>query len=136
MVLTRSIAAAALALLVTTGAAASETRLLMVEQAGCAYCAQWNAEIAPAYPKTTEGRFAPLLRADLREGPPDGISYDRKVLFTPTFILLEDGDELARIEGYPGEDFFWPLLSQMLREHTQYDPSAALDAPAEHAEGG
>jgi len=28
--------------------------------------------------------------------------------------LLEDGTEIGRIEGYPGEDFFWGLLTQMM----------------------
>jgi hypothetical protein len=25
-----------------------------------------------------------------------------------------DGVEAGRIEGYPGEDFFWPLLADMI----------------------
>jgi hypothetical protein len=36
------------------------------------------------------------------------------VNFTPTFVLLVDGVERNRIEGYPGEDFFWGLLGRML----------------------
>jgi hypothetical protein len=101
---------------------AAEPSLVMVEQPGCVYCERWDAEIAPAYPKTAEGQFAPLIRADLRQGPPDGITYARRVVFTPTFVLIEDGQEQARIEGYPGEDFFWPLLSQMLVENTTFSP--------------
>jgi hypothetical protein len=52
------------------------------------------------------------------------MSFARPVVFTPTFVLVEDGQELARIEGYPGEDFFWGLLARMLEEHTDYDPDA------------
>ncbi|MCR8550118.1 thioredoxin family protein [Salipiger sp. P9] len=132
----KSIAGAALSVLLLAGSALADVRLVMVEQVGCAYCAMWNAEIAPAYPNTAEGRFAPLLRADLRQGPPEGVSYNRKVLFTPTFILIEDGVELARLEGYPGEDFFWPLLSQMLEQHTEFDPAAVMVTPANTLEGG
>ncbi|KAB2535265.1 hypothetical protein AL035_20275 [Salipiger aestuarii] len=118
------------------GPVPADTRLVMVAQPGCAYCAQWNAEIAPAYPNTTEGRFAPLLQADLRADPPDGVRYDRKVLFTPTFILIQDGTERARIEGYPGQDFFWPLLARMLTENTDYDPQRAADAATRTREVG
>lgn len=96
----------------------------MVEQPGCAYCAAWNDEIAPAYPNTTEGQFAPLLRVDLHMGPPDGVTYARRVNFTPTFILLENGTEVARIEGYPGENFFWPLFGQLLQDHSTYQPAS------------
>lgn len=97
----------------------------MVEQPGCVYCERWEDEIAPAYPKTAEGQFAPLVRADLRAGPPDGVTYARRVVFTPTFVLIDEGEELARIEGYPGEDFFWPLLTKLLEDNTGF--SSATD---------
>ena len=94
--------------------AVAETYLLMAEEAGCIWCARWNAEVSEAYPKTAEGRAAPLRRYDIREGAPDGIDLDRRVSFTPTFILVRDGAEVGRIEGYPGEDFFWAVLNQLL----------------------
>ena len=93
-------------------AAASETYLLMAEEAGCYWCAKWNSEIAHIYPKTPEGRTAPLQRYNIRADKPD-VAFDRKVRFTPTFILVEDGKEVGRIEGYPGEAFFWGLLGMM-----------------------
>jgi len=101
------VAALFLALILTGPAVAIE--LVMVEQPGCEWCERWNEEIAPAYPKTTEGKFAPLRRVDLRHMPP-GLTITRRVNFTPTFLIVENGQELARLEGYPGENFFWPLL--------------------------
>ena len=85
----------------------------MVEQRGCVYCIRWHAEVAPEYPITPEGRFAPLRVVDLRDLP-DDLALTRRPVFTPTFILTRDGHEVARIEGYPGEDFFWGLLGRML----------------------
>lgn len=101
-------------------AAAQATELVMVEEPGCVWCARWNAEIAPAYGKTAEGRFAPLRRVDIRTLPGD-LALDRRVTFTPTFLLVDDGRELARLEGYPGDHFFWPLLGRMLSEHTPFE---------------
>lgn len=96
----------------------------MVDQQGCHYCEAWLDEIGPTYPKTTEGKFAPLTRRDIGDGAPDGGTYARRVNFTPTFILMDQGQELARIEGYPGEDFFWPILTKLLTDNTSYqDPS-------------
>jgi hypothetical protein len=40
--------------------------------------------------------------------------FARALTFTPTFVLMVDGIEVSRIEGYPGEDFFWGLLERML----------------------
>lgn len=124
--LTALLAMPVLASLALAGpACASDVQLVMVEQTGCAYCAAWNDEIAPAYPNTDEGRYAPLLRADLHKSAPDGISYARKVTFTPTFILVRDGAEIARMEGYVGQDFFWPVFAKMLEENTDYTPLPA-----------
>ncbi|WP_425043494.1 hypothetical protein [Primorskyibacter sp. S87] len=94
--------------------------LVMVEQTGCEWCARWNEEIAPAYPKTREGRFAPLRRVDLRAMPPD-LEVSRRVVFTPTFLVVENEQEIGRLEGYPGEDFFWPLLEQLLEDTTEFE---------------
>ncbi|WP_112322156.1 hypothetical protein [Oceanibium sediminis] len=95
--------------------ALAEPYLLMAEEAGCVWCARWNAEIAPIYPKTAEGKTAPLQRYDLRRDTPD-VDFDRPVRFTPTFILVRNGEELGRIEGYPGDDFFWAMLARMIED--------------------
>ena len=108
----RHIKAAFAALLLWPTAAFAETYLLMAEEVGCMWCARWNSEIAPIYPKTAEGKAAPLRRFDLHNDDP-GVDFQSRVTFTPTFILVEDGKELGRIEGYPGEDFFWGLLGMM-----------------------
>ncbi|RGP37115.1 thioredoxin family protein [Pseudotabrizicola alkalilacus] len=97
-------------------AAAAELRLLMIEQPGCVYCIRWDAEIAPQYPVTDEGKAAPLTRMQLRDEVPEDITLLRSAAFTPTFVLLADGHETGRIEGYPGEDFFWPLLARLIRD--------------------
>jgi hypothetical protein len=97
-------------------ATAQNLTLYMVEQPGCIYCAQWDAEVGDAYHLTTEGRAAPLNRLQLRDPLPDGLSFARKVAFTPTFVLVRDSQELERIEGYPGEDFFYGMLGMMLNK--------------------
>lgn len=119
MYLLRSLSAA---LLLAVPAQAAE--LVMIDQQGCYYCERWDEEIAPIYPKTAEGKFAPLRRVDIRSIP-DELTLASQPAFTPTFILVVDNKELARLEGYPGEDFFWPLISQMFEDHTDYkDPNS------------
>ena len=95
-------------------ATAQDWALVMVEQAGCSYCARWMRDVAPEYPLTPEGQFAPLRRVDLRAPLPEDLSFETRPVFTPTFVLMRDGVEVSRLEGYPGEDFFWGLLGRML----------------------
>jgi hypothetical protein len=101
-------------LAMTAPAAAAE--LVMVEEPGCIYCARWNAEIAPAYPKTAEGQAAPLLRIGLNAPRPGDLVFQTPLRITPTFVLVDSGVEVARMEGYPGDQFFWPLLGAMLEK--------------------
>ena len=93
--------------------------LLMVRDENCPWCIVWDEEIGPIYPKTPEGKFAPLTHVDLGQSIEDARLMD-SVIYTPTFVLIENGTELARLEGYPGEDFFWTLLEEMLIENTDY----------------
>lgn len=110
-------AAAVLALLSAAGTQAAE--LLILEQPGCAWCARFDREIAPAYGNTAEGRRAPLRRVDVTRPWPADLQAVTPERLTPTFVLLDDdGVERARLRGYPGDNFFWPLLSEMLNRLT------------------
>lgn len=93
----------------------SPLRLLMIEQIGCAVCAQFNREIAPIYQVSPEGNAAPLIHVDLRGPLPDNVTLNSRPFVTPTFILVDEtGRELSRLTGFPGEDFFWPFLNEMI----------------------
>lgn len=94
--------------------APAETRLLMLDQPACEWCARWDSEVGTVYTRTAEGQRAPLLRSNIRAPLPEGVVLARAARFTPTFILIENGVEIGRIEGYPGEDFFYGMLQQLL----------------------
>jgi len=93
---------------------AEAAELVMVEQPGCPWCARWHAEIGPVYPNTAEGRRAPLRRMLMSDVPASDIRLAQPVTVSPTFVLIENGQEIGRITGYPGPDFFWGLLSELL----------------------
>ena len=99
-----------------TTPARAETFLIMAEEAGCIWCAMWDRQIAPIYLKTPEGRVAPLRKVDIHGNLPEDVVLTGRITYTPTFILVDKGREVSRIEGYPGEDFFWGLLGRMLKE--------------------
>jgi hypothetical protein len=106
------LAGLALTALLSAGAGAAE--LMMFRTAGCPWCAKWDQAIGPIYPKTEVGRRAPLrmVNMDKEKGPAVGLA--RPVRYSPTFVLVDDGREIGRIEGYPGEDFFWGLLENLV----------------------
>ncbi|HRY05832.1 MAG TPA: hypothetical protein P5114_01815 [Hyphomicrobiaceae bacterium] len=87
--------------------------LVMIEAEGCGYCRKWHEEVGPGYPLSDEGHRAPLVRIDRKSKEAERFT---RVVFTPTFILIGQGTELGRINGYPGPDFFWSMLADMLRK--------------------
>lgn len=95
-------------------AMAEAAEMLMFERRGCPWCRTWDEVIGPIYPKSELGRRAPLRRVDLDGGQPPGLTLVRPIRYTPTFVLVENGREVGRIEGYPGEDFFWGRAERLL----------------------
>lgn len=104
--------------LLAAGQAFAGAELIMVEENGCVWCARWDAEIGPIFPKTDVGKAAPLRRIDIHQPIPTDLKMARPLRFTPTFVLVIDGIEKTRLEGYPGEDFFWGLFEKMLEQNS------------------
>ena len=95
-------------------APAHAAELVMFEQKGCVWCQKFDREIAPAYDKTSEGKRAPLRRLDIAQPAPSDLAFIKRERFTPVFVLVEDGREIGRIRGYPGDVFFWGLLANLI----------------------
>lgn len=88
--------------------------LIMFEEQGCPWCRLWDREVGGAYPRSDEGRLAPLRRIHISEARRSGLGLSAPVTVTPTFVLVDRGVEVGRITGYPGADFFWGMLDGLL----------------------
>ncbi len=113
-----SIVRAIAALLVVTVLAypplARAAELVMFHDVHCVWCARFDAEIGPIYAKTKEGQRAPLRRVDVARPVPPELAFIEAERLTPLFVLIDNGREIGRIRGYPGEDHFWGLLGTLL----------------------
>lgn len=121
-------AAFAAAILLAGAAPAAAAELVMFTRAGCPYCLQFDREIAPIYPKTAEGRQAPLRRVDIHERMPADLGFLTPERFTPVFVLVDGGREIGRIRGYPGDMHFWGLVGTLVARLDVTDASAARTA--------
>jgi thioredoxin-related protein len=110
------------------GTPAGAAELIMFEQAGCPWCEVFDREIAPVYAKTDEGRVAPLRRIDIDSPLPADLSFIKVERLTPLFVLVDNGREIGRIRGYPGDLHFWGLLDALI---SQIKPDAAQPDRAE-----
>jgi thioredoxin-related protein len=88
--------------------------LVMFESEGCEWCEVWDEEIGVAYAKTSEASTIPLRRVDIDDVHHADFKHLKGLIYTPTFVVMDNGKELGRITGYPGEDFFWQFLNEIL----------------------
>jgi thioredoxin-related protein len=107
--------AALLVGLIVFASPAAAAELLMFRRVGCPYCHAWDQRIGPIYPRSDLGRELPLHMIDLDMDPKPAVALARPVRYTPTFVVTDDGREIGRIEGFPGEEFFWGLLDKLAR---------------------
>jgi len=110
--------------------------LVMFESAMCEWCDMWHEEVGVVYAKTTQGKRAPLRRLDIDEEWPKAYSVFKNVEYTPTFLLVEDGQVIGRIIGYPGESFFWELLSLLLEKLPNTQPHSCVPGVGVAIAGG
>jgi hypothetical protein len=109
--------------------AVQAAELIMFETTGCVWCAKWREEVGPGYAKSLEGQRAPLRTHRVEAANTAGIMLAAPVVISPTFVLTDNGREVGRITGYPGQDFFWGFLQNLL---TKLDKATAL--PGQRAE--
>jgi hypothetical protein len=119
-----SVLAFASLLLFAPATDAGAAELIMLEEDGCPWCEQWREDIGGIYPVTDEGKIAPLRVVNIHDPLPKDLSFLVKGGYTPTFVLVDKGKEIGRIRGYPGESFFWGLLSVIIEKLPKADKSS------------
>ena len=115
-----SAALVALALTILSGVASPPARsaeLVMYFSENCEYSAIFDIEVAPNYPKSAIGRVAPLKRVSVEDKDAGGYRLSAPLTVTPTFVLVENGEELDRITGYPGRAYFGKLVRHLVNRH-------------------
>ena len=112
--LSRHLLLVCLWLLVLIPARGEGAELVMFEAPYCEWCEAWDEEVGLVYHKTSEGRLAPLRRISIDDPRPSDLASVAGIRYSPTFVLMQDGREVGRIVGYPGESHFWGLLQDLL----------------------
>ena len=95
----------------------SASELIMFDADYCTWCRKWDEEIGVIYSLTPESCQAPIRKVEISDQIPDSISIHESVRYTPTFVLIHNQSEVGRIVGYQGEDFFWPMLNDLIEQN-------------------
>ncbi|GGE43793.1 hypothetical protein GCM10007276_21140 [Agaricicola taiwanensis] len=95
---------------------AQAAQLVLFEGSWCPTCRYWNKTVAPNYATNDVGRLAPLRRVEIGTPRPAGLDKPNvgTIFAVPTFVVMEKGREVGRIEGFTTEKHFWRRLGNIL----------------------
>jgi hypothetical protein len=116
--MTRFLAVLSIALTALFVPAASAAQLVYVEWMDCGYCKIFNRQMAWAYTSSAIGKKVPLRRLDILRRWPADLKQVNRPSYTPVFILVENGREVGRFDGYTSPQGFKQNLQRLLlRRH-------------------
>lgn len=90
--------------------------LLLVEDPRCGPCILFDRQVRPIYSKTDEGRIAPIRRVGFGAPAPAPYAFIGQPKVAPTFVLVHEGLEVGRIEGYSSDELFWMSLASLMQK--------------------
>ena len=92
--------------------AIASTRLVMVTSDHCTFCQAWERDVGVLYDKSPYAPSLPITRVDIGSAMPEGVSLQSPVIGTPTFLIIQNGQEIDRQLGYDDKEIFWWWLSE------------------------
>lgn len=99
-------------------------RLVVYEIDGCAACEQFHTEALQDYWSSATSSTLPLTIVDLNALGTAGQALRSPIRTVPTFIVMRDGIEIARLTGYPGKQAFEAGIAQVLADDA---PTASIE---------
>lgn len=124
----------------TSSAYAAE--MIMFSMKSCGYCRAFLKEVAPTYADTEHAKILPLriISMDRKTAPKwFDKAYDEKridpIVGTPTFVIFNDGTEVARLIGYTNKDEFYEDIGKFIDNNREKLQQAINDPKIPYEEG-
>lgn len=128
----------------------SAAELLMFSSNTCGFCLAFLKDVAPDYIKSPNQGILPLKIIDIdRKKTPqwftEALDNDKidGIRGTPTFVIFDNGSEIARLVGYQGKDKFNKDINNFIATNTEFlqksfgknEVAPRVDIPKLHSEG-
>lgn len=97
---------------------AQSAELLYFYDEFCGACQKFDEEVGGIYAKTQEANTLPIKKIEFSvwrklQDAPYQQALSKRVVGTPTFVVIENGKELDRLVGYSNDELFWLSLAAM-----------------------
>lgn len=124
----------------TSSAYAAE--MIMFSMKSCGYCRAFLKEVAPTYADTEYSKLLPLriISMDQKTAPQwfDKAYTEKRIdpiVGTPTFVIFNNGSEVARLIGYQGKDKFYKDIKGFIDNNRAKLEQAVNDPKIPYEEG-
>jgi thioredoxin-related protein len=92
------------------------TEIVVFERVGCTYCQIFRRDILPQYNSSPTAANAPIRFVDIDQVDLNALPLQSRLTVLPTAVLMHNGRELERIEGYTGPEIFFQIINRLLAE--------------------
>ena len=79
----------------------ARTEVVVFEIGGCKYCVAFRDNLGARYLASTTNKAAPMRYVDVGQLDPLSFQLRSDITTVPTIVLMQDGREVDRVEGYP-----------------------------------
>lgn len=89
---------------------APRTEVIVFEIGGCKYCSAFRDNLAARYLASTTNQAAPMRFVDVGRLDPQSFHLRSDINTVPTIVLMQDGREIDRVEGYPLPEMLFGMV--------------------------
>ena len=89
---------------------APRTEVIVFEIGGCKYCTAFRDNLGARYLASTTNRAAPMRFVDVGKLDPQAFQLRADINTVPTIVVLQDGREVDRVEGYPLPELLFGMV--------------------------
>ena len=132
----------ALILLLSLVSTSFATELIMFSTKTCGYCRAFLKEVAPTYAQSKYAKLLPLRIISMDEAhAPKWFdrAYDEQridpIVGTPTFVVFNNGNEVARLMGYLSKEDFYKDIDGFYNKNLEKLQKTAGQNPIPHEPG-
>lgn len=86
--------------------------LIVLEVPNCTYCDVFRSVVLPRYQKSKRAGDLPIRFLDLNDPAADQLKLSSAVTIVPTVVMMREGAEIGRINGYMGPEAFFQSVSR------------------------
>ena len=95
-------------------AAPTRIEIVVFEAPGCHYCEAFRERLGARYAASTSHHTAPLRYVDATQPEAAGFPLNGEIKLVPTIVVMQDGREVDRLEGYPLPEMFFSMIRSRL----------------------